>query len=82
MQHHNTYMKKLSLISVLCVGLALFLLSIMPVSVQPLSKDTLTGNLTEEIDISINPDELLLANETVSNSIKAATDTDMNTFPP
>jgi hypothetical protein len=75
-------MKKLSLISVLSVGLVLLSLSIMQVSAQPLSKDTPTGNLTEEIDISINPEEPLPANGTVSISIEGATDTDMNAFPP
>src|ERR671918_669751 len=57
-------------------------LSIMQVSSRPLSKDTPTGNLTEEIDISINPEEPLPANGTVSISIEGATDTDMNAFPP
>jgi hypothetical protein len=75
-------MKKLSLISVLCAGLALFLLNIMQVSAQPLLKDTPTGNLTEEIDISIDPEEPLQANGTVIISLEGATDTDMNAFPP
>jgi hypothetical protein len=75
-------MKKLLLISVLGAGLALFLLSIMQASAQPLSKDTPTGNLTEEIDISINPEEPFPANGTVSISLEGATDTDMNAFPP
>src|ERR671919_848382 len=82
MQYHYTYMKELLLKTILCAGPALFLLSIMQVSAQPLSKDTPTGNLTEEVDISINPEEPLPANGTVSISIEGATDTDMNTFPP
>ena|SRR5919106_1032864 len=82
MQYHHTYMKELLLKTILCAGPALFLLSIMQVSAQPLSKDTPTGNLTEEVDISINPEEPLPANGTVSISIEGATDTDMNTFPP
>src|ERR671919_581721 len=75
-------MKELLLKTILCAGPALFLLSIMQVSAQPLSKDTPTGNLTEEIDISINPEEPLPANGTVTISIEGATDTDMNAFPP
>jgi hypothetical protein len=75
-------MKKLLIVSALCAGLAIFLLSLIQVSAQPLSKDTPTGNLTEEIDISINPEEPLPANGTVSISIEGATDTDMNVFPP
>src|ERR687892_1398371 len=75
-------MKELLLKTILCAGPALFLLSIMQVSAQPLSKDTPTGNLTEEVDISINPEEPLPANGTVSVSIEGATDTDMNVFPP
>jgi hypothetical protein len=75
-------MKELLLKTILCAGPALFLLSIMQVSAQPLSKDTPTGNLTEEVDISINPEEPLPANGTVSISTEGATDTDMNAFPP
>src|SRR5919106_4399097 len=82
MRYHYTYMKELLLKTILCAGPALFLLSIMQVSAQPLSKDTPTGNLTEEVDISINPEEPLPANGTVSVSIEGATDTDMNVFPP
>ena len=48
--HHN-YMKKVSLEFVLGVGLGLLLLSTMQVSAQPLSKDALTGNVTE-VDIN------------------------------
>src|ERR671918_3080868 len=81
MRYHHTYMKELLLKTILCAGPALFLLSIMQVSAQPLSKDTPTGNLTEEVDISINPEEPLPANGTVSISTEGATDTDMNAFP-
>jgi hypothetical protein len=52
------------------------------VSAQPLVKDTATGSLTEGVDISINPEEPLPANGTVSISTEGATDTDMNVFPP
>ena len=50
-------------------------------SAQPLVKDTPTGNLTEDIDISISPGELLPANGTVSISTEGATDMDINEFP-
>ena len=77
-------MKKLSLeiVSVLSTGLGLFLLSTIQVSAQPLVKDTPTGNLTDGVDISISPAELLPANGTISISTEGATDTDMNAFPP
>jgi hypothetical protein len=77
-------MKKVSLefVSVLSTGLGLFLLSTIQVSAQPLVKDTPTGSLTEGVDISINPEEPLPANGTVSISTEGATDTDMNVFPP
>ena len=48
---------------------------------QPLTKDTLTGNVTEA-DISIDPAAPLPANGTVTISTEGATDTDMNGFPP
>jgi hypothetical protein len=69
-------MKKASLkfVSVLSTGLALFLLSTIQVSAQPLVKGP-SG-------ISINPEEPLPANGTVSISTEGATDTDMNAFPP
>jgi len=77
-------MKRVSLefVSVLSTGLGLFLLSTIQVSAQPLVKDTPTGSLTEGVDISINPEEPLPANGTVSISTEGATDTDMNAFPP
>ncbi len=75
-------MKKSSLEFVLSIGLGLILLSTIQVSAQPLIKDTATGNLTEDVDISINPEEPLPANGTVSISTEGATDTDMNVFPP
>jgi hypothetical protein len=77
-------MEKVSLefVSVLSTGLGLFLLSTIQVSAQPLVKDTATGSLTEGVDISINPEEPLPANGTVSISTEGATDTDMNVFPP
>ena len=70
-------MKKVSLkfLSILSTGLGLFLLSTIQVSAQPLVKNT-PGN------ISINPEEPLPANGTVSISTDGATDSDMNVFPP
>ena len=53
----------------------------MQVSAQPLTKDILTGNVTEA-DISIDPAEPLPSNGTVTISTESATDTDMNGFPP
>ena len=53
----------------------------MQVSAQPLVKDTPTGALTGG-DISINPEEPLPANGTVSISTEGATNTDMNVIPP
>src|SRR5215204_2065959 len=55
-------------------------LSTIQVSAQPLVKDqpgTIGG-----VDVSINPEEPLPANGTVSISTEGATDTDMNVFPP
>jgi hypothetical protein len=71
----------LSLEFVLSTGLGLILLSTIQVTAQPLTKDTLTGNVTE-VDVSINPAEPLPANGTVTISTEGATDTDMNAFPP
>jgi hypothetical protein len=75
-------MKKVSLefVSVLSTGLGLFLLSTIQVSAQPLVKDQ-PGTM-DGVDISINPEEPLPANGTVSISTEGATDTDMNVFPP
>lgn len=52
MQNHHNYVKMLSLEFVLSIGLGLFLRSTIQVSAQPLTKDTLTGNVTE-VDISV-----------------------------
>ena len=50
MQNHHNYMKKsISRIRVRC-RVRILLLSTMQVSAQPLSKDALTGNVTE-VDI-------------------------------
>jgi hypothetical protein len=76
-------MKKVSLESaiVLSIGLVLVLLSTVQVSAQPLVKDIPTGTLTDG-GISINPEEPLPSNGTVSISTQGATDTDMDAFPP
>ena len=75
-------MKKEYLALVLIAGLGLVLVSIAQVSAQqPLTKETLSGNVTEA-DISINPAAPLPANGTVTISTEGATDTDMSGFPP
>jgi hypothetical protein len=77
-------MKKVSLklAIVLSTGLGLFLLSTIHVSAQPLVPSSPTGTLTEGVNISINPEEPLPANGTVSISTEGVTDTDMNVLPP
>ena len=74
---YRYYMKKMSLefVSILSAGLGLFLLSTIQVSAQPLVMNT-------PANISINPEEPLPANGTVSISTEGATDTDMNVIPP
>jgi hypothetical protein len=75
-------MKKVCLGFVLSAGLGLFLLSTIQVSAQqPLTKETLSGNVTEA-DISIDPAAPLPANGTATISTEGATDTDMTGFPP
>ena len=71
-------MKKVALefVSVLITGLRLlFLLNTIQVSAQPLVKNT-------PANISINPEEPLPANGTVSINTEGATDSDMNVIPP
>jgi hypothetical protein len=77
-------MKKVSLefVSVLSTGLGLFLLSTIQVSAQPLVMSTPTGSMTDGANISINPEEPLPANGTVSISTEGAADSDMNVFRP
>ena len=58
----------LGLVSVLSTGLVLFSPSTMLVSAQPLVMNTPTGNMTDGAYISINPEEPLPANGTVSIS--------------
>ena len=69
--------------SLLSAGLVLvFLLSTVHVSAQPLVPSSPTGSLTDGVNISINPEEPLPANGTVSISTEGVTDTDMNVLPP
>jgi hypothetical protein len=77
-------MKKVSLesASVLSTGLVLVLLSTVQVSAQPLVTSTPTGTSTDGVNISIDPQEPLPANGTVSISTEGAIDSDMNVFPP
>ncbi len=82
MENHHIHMQKTILELVLGAGLGLIILSTTQVSAQPLTMDTPTGNLTGEIDISIDPAEPLPANGTSTISTEGATDTDLNGFPP
>jgi hypothetical protein len=52
------------------------------VSAQPLVMNNPTGSMTDGANISINPEETLPANGTVSISTEGAADTDMNVIPP
>lgn len=68
---------------VLGMGLGLILVSSVPTtSAQPLEKDIPTGNLTEDIDIAINPTKPLPPNGTVTIGTEGSTDMDINEFPP
>jgi hypothetical protein len=60
----------------------LVLLSTVQVYAQPLVTSTPSGTTTDGINITINPDEPLPANGTVSISTQGAIDSDMNVFPP
>jgi hypothetical protein len=77
-------MKKVSrgFASILGIGLGLLLVCTIKVSAQPLVPSSPTGSLTDGINISINPEEPLPANGTVSISTEGVTDTDMNILPP
>ena len=68
MENHHKHMKKTIVELVLGAGLGLIILCTTQVSAQPLTMDTSTGNLTGEIDISIDPAEPLPANGTVTIS--------------
>jgi hypothetical protein len=72
----------LELVSVLSTGLGLFLLSTIQVSAQPLVMNSPTGGMTDGANISINPEEPLPANGSVSIGTEGVTDTDMNVIPP
>jgi hypothetical protein len=69
------------MVLVLGFGLGLLLISSVGTRAQ-LDKEAPTGNLTEDVDISISPGEELPANGTVSVSTEGATDMDLNEFPP
>jgi hypothetical protein len=74
-------MQEMYVVLVLGFGLGLFLISSIGTDAQ-LDKETPTGNLTEDVDISISPGEELPANGTVSVSTEGTTDMDINEFPP
>jgi hypothetical protein len=61
---------------VLGFGLGLLLISSLGTNAQ-LDKEAPSGNLTEDVDISISPGEELPANGTVSVSTEGATDLDL-----
>jgi hypothetical protein len=68
---------------VLALGFVLGLLLMSSIGTYAqLDKEAPTGNLTEDVDISISPEEPLPANGTVTISTEGATDTDMDAFPP
>ncbi|MGI0002566.1 MAG: hypothetical protein ACRD42_05750, partial [Nitrososphaeraceae archaeon] len=60
-------MASIVFVSVLIIGLGSFLLSTIQVSAQPIVTSTPPGT-TEGINITVNPDESLPANGTVSIS--------------
>jgi hypothetical protein len=74
-------MQGLYVVLVLGFGLGLLLISSIGTYAQ-LDKEAPSGNLTEDVDISISPGEELPANGTVSVSTEGATDMDINEFPP
>ena len=74
-------MRGMFVVLVLGFGIGLFLISSIGIDAQ-LDKEAPTGNLTEDVDISISPGEELPANGTVSVSTEGATDMDINEFPP
>ena len=74
-------MQGMYVIFVLGLGLGLLLISSIGTYAQ-LDKEAPSGNLTEDVDISISPSEPLPANGTVTISTEGATDTDMDAFPP
>jgi hypothetical protein len=74
-------MQGMYVVLVLGFGLGLLLVSSIGTNAQ-LDKEAPSGNLTEDVDISISPGEELPANGTVSVSTEGATDMDINEFPP
>jgi hypothetical protein len=74
-------MQGMYVVLVLGIGVGLLLISSIGTYAQ-LDKEAPTGNLTEDVDISISPGEKLPANGTVTVSTEGATDMDINEFPP
>lgn len=60
------------------VTIAVLAVGIYAVFGAPLEKDTSTGNASEQVDLSINPDEILPANGTVVLSTSGTNDIDIN----
>lgn len=69
-------MQGMYVVLVLGFGLGLLLISSIGTNAQ-LDKEAPSGNLTEDVDISISPGEELPANGTVSVSTEGATDLDL-----
>ena len=74
-------MQGMYVVLVLGIGVGLLLISSIGTYAQ-LDKEAPTGNLTEDVDISISPGEELPANGSVTVSTEGATDMDINEFPP
>lgn len=62
----------------LAVGLIAITIGTVNVLAAPLEKDSPTGNASEQIDLSINPEEVLPANGTVILSTSGTNDVDIN----
>ena len=63
---------------ILAVGLSLVAIGTIVAQALPLEKDMSTGNTSEQIDLSINPEEILPANGTVTLSTSGTNDIDIN----
>jgi hypothetical protein len=68
-------------VSRICFKRRIILFSTIQASAQPLVKDAPTGNLIEEVDISIRVRKNRSPRGTVSISTEGATEPDMDAFP-
>jgi len=70
------YLLMVITVSTLCIG-------VYAVFAAPLSKDSPTGNASDQIDLTVDPHEILPANGTVILNTSGTTDIDINhTIPP